>query len=132
MRGLAALLGAILVLATMGLTACSREACLPADLQLSGSDLAGGAAVTVSSDAAACDLALDQGTTYELTFVAADESWPLGDVEPAADGQFSVEVTVPHDAPDGRASIDVTGSPYDECRDTGSCVGYQVDLRVGS
>lgn len=97
---------------------------------MSPSEVPAGASVTVSSEPAACGLRLDAGATYRLSLTIDDRSWALGEVEPTTDGQFSQKITVPDVVPAGRAWIDVAGSPYDECRDTGSCVGYQVELQV--
>lgn len=120
----------VVLMAASGIVACSQERCLPEALEVSPETVAPGEAVTVSSPAAGCVLAPPRDGGYRLTLVGFADSWELGAVDPAADGAFATTVTIPPAAPAGRASIVVTGSAYDDCPDGGSCVGYQVDVRI--
>lgn len=112
--------------------ACSAyvPTCLPASLRVDPSAVRVGDVATVSASAVSCDLGLSKQAEYTVLLVTSAQSWTLGTTRPNSDGHFTFKAYIPTQAPPGRASIVVKGSPYDDCERTGSCVGYTVALAL--
>jgi len=132
-------IGVLLVLAGALATAgCSSSgfpppaSCLPARMHADPAAVAPGGVVTVSAGSPDCDLDYEPGHRYTIRLRAVRVSSPPITVAVDRDGRFSAEVPVPADFPRGSASVDVTGSPYDECgkNGSGSCAGYRVAVEV--
>src|SRR3954471_9334419 len=107
-----------------GRTAAGR--CLPAPLTVSPTAAAPGTPVVVSSTGGCAHNAL-AGAHYTLVMAFAGRQPPVVDmasVTPSSDGAFSLNLEVPANATDGDAYVSVEGSPYDQCDDANSCVGY--------
>jgi|GEM_PF-6628531 len=106
--------------------------CLPASLHARPAVVHPGETVVLSSGAASCDLGYARDRLYTVVLQRRELSTPPLHVAVARDGRFEAELTVPATFPRGDAVLNVTGSPYDECDDTGShsCAGYWVPLVV--
>lgn len=105
--------------------------CFPAPLRVDPPGAQPGSAVTVESGAAACSLGYPPGHRYTITLQHRDVVAPPLRVAVAPDGRFRATIDIPATFPSGDAVIRVTGSPYDDCDDTASCVGYSVPLTIG-
>jgi hypothetical protein len=116
----------------LAVPACSANVpgCLPAPLHVAPGAVRAGDVATVSAPGASCDLSLAKQTEYTVLLVTSDQSWTLGRTHPDVDGHFTLNATIPTDVSPGPARIVVTGSPYDDCEKTGSCVGYTVALTL--
>lgn len=108
----------------------SGPQCLPASLHVNPSTVAAGQTVTLSAPAATCDLGYAPGHSYSLSIQTHGTVLKLPDVAVRTDGSFSAVITVPVTAPKGAAEVVVTGSPFDNCDDTGSCAGYGIPLTI--
>ncbi|MEV8215056.1 hypothetical protein [Leifsonia sp. NPDC077715] len=106
--------------------------CLPAPLHARPAVVHPGETVVLSSGAASCDLGYARDRLYVVVLQHRELSTPPLHVAVARDGRFETELTVPETFPRGDAVLNVTGSPYDECDDTGShsCAGYWVPVVV--
>lgn len=104
--------------------------CLPARLVVEPHTAAPGGSVTVSSPAADCDLGYPPGHTYDVILRHREVATAPQRVRVDADGRFAAAIAVPASFPLGYAVVSVTGSPFDDCDDRGSCVGYAAELVV--
>ena len=134
-RAVAVMLIAAGALATAG---CSGSgvpryaSCLPARMNVDPAIVAPGDVVTVSADPPECDLNYEPGHQYIIRLRAVGVSSPPIRADVDRDGRFSTALPIPADFPLGPATVDVTGSPYDECgkSGSGSCAGYTVAVEV--
>jgi hypothetical protein len=94
--------------------------------------VAPGGVVTVSAEPPECDLNYKPGHQYTIRLRAVGVSSPPIRAGVDRDGRFSTALPIPADFPVGPATVDVTGSPYDECGKNGygSCAGYAVGIEV--
>lgn len=126
----------IAMLTATNLTACAPASgrCLPAPLEASPTGVRPGESLTVTSEAAECDLGYRDGAAYSIVVISSSgEKSEEVDVPVAEDGSFSTEVVVPESFPAGQASVVVSGSSYDDCGDdSGSCAAYIVEVTVES
>jgi hypothetical protein len=124
---------AVLGLLTVCLTGCasvSPPRCLPAALNVSLTSVTAGGSVTVSSPAADCALGYQEGHTYSIRLSSQAVIARLFTASVGGDGSFSKVIPIPANFPRGTAYILVTGSPYDNCEDGGSCAGYSTSITV--
>jgi hypothetical protein len=127
------LLGVAVLVVPLG--GCSGQECLPEPLRAQPSTVASGSDVRLSALAASCDLGYQKGgTTYTaiLGGVEFDETYDLGSFPVAADGSFETTLRIPEAVPPGSATVMVQGSPFDDCDDGGSCVGYSTDIEIAA
>ncbi len=134
-RKWAATMGVIVTSAAL-LTGCgivdvAPQKCFPSRVHVTPGAAAPGETITVSSEAADCDLGYREGHTYSVAVIVPHHRSPESVVPVDVDGRFSSELTIPADFPSGDAWVVVAGSPYDQCDDTrGSCAGYGAGLTV--
>jgi hypothetical protein len=131
---------AVFLLTAAGLAACrgvqlgDGNQCLPSPMTASPSQIVVGGTVTVSSPSFACRASYPAGKQYRLLLAEVGRAapWSLGRVPVGRDGSFRASLVIPTDAPPGEASIEVSGSAFDDCGDTagGSCAGYAVALTL--
>jgi len=105
-------------------------ACFPAPLQAEPAVVHPGQPLTVRSGAAACRLGYAPRHAYSVTLQHRESVTTPISVDVTPDGRFRATIDVPATFPRGDAVVIVTGSPYDRCEDSGSCVGYSVTLVV--
>jgi len=55
---------------------------------------------------------------------------PLATITAATDGSFSAVVTIPAETTPGEGYLNFSGSRWDECDDTSSCVGYSATILI--
>jgi hypothetical protein len=55
---------------------------------------------------------------------------PLATITAATDGSFSAVVTIPAETTPGEGYLNFSGSRWDECDDTASCVGYGTTVLI--
>lgn len=108
----------------------AQQRCFPAPVRVEPATAHPGSALTVNSDAADCDLGYARGHTYSVVVRHRDTVTDPVRTEVRTDGVFRTTIDLPADFPAGDAVVIVTGSPYDDCDDTGSCVGYSALLTV--
>jgi hypothetical protein len=130
-------LGLAAVLFVAGLCGCgdgvSGGDCLPELPTVEPAAVAAGAEVTVASTGFTCDARYDDERQYSLQmgFEGRAEPVDVGDVDVAADGSFTVTVTVPSTASPGSSVVSIRGSRYDEpCDDSSSCALYGASFVV--
>ena len=123
-----------LAMAMFCLTGCSSPSrCFPEPLAASPKVVEHGGMVTISSPKASCDLGYKAGRTYSVTIASKSTQTKVTSVPVNTDGSFSKELVVPVSFPIGTAYIQVKGSPFDLCEDTGSshsCAGYAAEFAV--
>lgn len=130
-----ATLGVVVAFAAL-LTGCGTvevgpQKCFPSRVHVAPGTAAPGETITVSSEAADCDLGYREGHTYSVAVIAPHHRSPESVVPVDGAGRFSAELTIPADFPSGDAWVVVEGSPYDHCDDThGSCAGYTTALTI--
>ena len=128
------LLAAAGLAAYAGLQLGDGKPCLPSPMTASPSRIVVGRTVTVSSPPFACPASYPAGKQYSLLLALVGRAAPksLGRVPVERDGSFRASLVIPRDAPPGEALIVVSGSAFDDCRDTagGSCAGYTVVLTL--
>lgn len=121
--------------------------CLPAPLHVSPATAAPGMTITVSSTGGCSDNSI-QGSRYRVSLGFEGREAPVIEgwtVFPSADGAFSTQVEIPANASQGSAHVSVSGSPFDNCSDSGrsdsvvptgsytySCAGYSAPFLIGS
>lgn len=117
---------------SLTLTGCSGASsrCFPEPLKATQTSTSAGGSVTVSSAAASCDLGYSADHTYSLILANKGVISKAVRALVGKDGSFSAELMVPADFPQGETYVLVKGSTYDNCKDTGSCVGYAVSITV--
>lgn len=106
--------------------------CLPARMHADPAVTGVGEVVTVSAAPTDCDLGYGPGHRYTIRVRAVRVASPPITVTVDTDGRFSAAVPIPADFPQGPATIEVEGSPYDECGKNGygSCAGYGVPIEI--
>ncbi|WP_261567352.1 hypothetical protein [Frankia gtarii] len=129
--GLATALLIVAGVVACGLTYTDRS-CLPELPEVHPTSARAGEAVAVSSAGLGCDRRLPAGTIYRVSAERAGAAGvELATVPVARDGRFQVTVRIPPGTGPGRLYLEISGSLYDDCKDTASsCVGYGVLLTV--
>lgn len=108
--------------------------CYPEPLQVNPVSVPAGSDVAVSSGPFQCQNSYPSGKTYGLAL--NEPSGPgklsdLGSYPVSADGSFNALVRIPNSYPAGPAYIIVSGSTFDQCRDSeGSCAAYVASLTI--
>lgn len=118
------------------LTSCegpeNHARCLPAAVQVNKEAVHAGRRLVVRAGPFTCGASYPSGKTYTLTLYQRgdDPPVPLGSAAVRPDGSFRTTIRIPRATTPGAVSIAVGGSAFDQCDDTGSCVGYGVTVRV--
>lgn len=110
------------------------QRCLPAQPTATPATVPAGGEVTLASRGfGGCDTYAEPIDQLVILGTAGRmPPTPLATITAATDGSFSTTVTIPPDAPPGEGYLDVMGSRWDECDDSGSCVGYGTTILITS
>jgi hypothetical protein len=121
----------VLVVSAPG-PAAAKSRCLPSPLHVKPTHMNAGGTVILSSTPFTCARTYPRGKTYTVTLRQVGRAAPLnlGAVRVKRDGVFAATVRIPARASPGESYIAAAGSPFDQCRDTASCAGYDVRLTV--
>lgn len=127
----------VCVVGSLLLPACGegigRGACFPERLRVVPPTVLAGGTVELSAPPADCSIGGRDGVGYRIRFMAfRGTPVEIASVTPDAFGAFSIEVTVPDDAPPGPAHFEVIGSTLDRCDDSDECAGYSAEITIGS
>jgi hypothetical protein len=130
-----ALLATSLLLPACGLpNPFSGQTCYPEPLQVNPVTVQAGSDVTVSSRPFQCQNSYPAGKTYRLALnepSAPGTLVDLGSYPVGADGSFQAMVGIPSTYPPGLAYVVVSGSTFDQCKDSqASCAAYVANLTI--
>lgn len=128
-------IAAALIIPSCLVTSCSSRdtTCLPAALEVSHATAKPGTLLQVSAPPAACDLGYADQEVYTLELISENPDAVNSSLQEAKvneDGSFSSDILIPSNFPLGPASVLVTGSPFDDCKDDKSCAAYTVSFVV--
>ena len=112
----------------------SGSTCYPEPLQVNPVTVPAGSDVTVSSRPFQCQNSYPSGKTYRLTLnepTAPGTLVDLGSYPVSANGSFQAMVRIPSSSSPGLANIIVSGSTFDQCKDSeGSCAAYVASVTI--